>query len=197
MSFCLPGRWQICPTSRPFLAAHAMFAPVVGGFNKSDWRLGAQPFKYTLNWKILEDFDWNILTDPKTLLRSKSCFNPGRSTEDETLFFQEVTESWNEMKNVKTWWLKPTSFVPPDLVPSESVPSLGSCCRGTRPNGIKSTSLPGRKSGKLTTGNLLVSKMQPIKNLQIPTSKFMTGLEWLKFPKFLSLLASQHDLVTA
>lgn len=105
MSFCLPGRWQICPTSRPFLAAHAMFAPVVGGFNKSDWRLGAQPFKYTLNWKILEDFDWNILTDPKNLLRSKSCFNPGKSTEDETTTnpfssrkLQRVGTRWRTLK---------------------------------------------------------------------------------------------------
>lgn len=27
---------------------------------------------------------------------------PGKSTEDETLFFQEVTESWNEMNGICT-----------------------------------------------------------------------------------------------
>lgn len=156
MSFCLPGRWQICPTSRPFLAAHAMFAPVVGGFNKSDWRLGAQPFKYTLNWKILEDFDWNILTDPKNLLRSKSCF---------TLENQLKTKPFSSRKlqRVGTRW-------------TESVPSLGSCCRGTRPNGIKSTSLPGRKSGKLTNRKSACLKNAAYKK---PTNSNVKVHDWV------------------
>lgn len=81
------------------------------------------------------------------------------------------------MKNVKTWWLKPTSFVPPDLVPSESVPSLGSCCRGTRPNGIKSTSLPGRKSGKLTNRKSACLKNAAYKK---PTNSNIKVHDWVR-----------------
>ena len=80
---------------------------------------------------------------------------PGRSTEDETLFFQEVTESWNEMNNVKT---DPAAEV---HGPMESIPHH----------------FLERKSGKLTTGNLLVSKMQPIKK---PTNSNIKVHDWVR-----------------
>lgn len=171
MSFCLPGRWQICPTSRPFLAAHAMFAPVVGGFNKSDWRLAAQPFKYTLNWKICFTLEDQLKTKPFSSRK-----------------LQRVGTRWTTLKpddsNLLHW--------PRNLYQVSDHAAEVHGPMESSPHHFLDVNL-----GSWQTGNLLVSKMQPIKNLQIPTSKFMTGLEWLKFPKFLSLLASQHDFVTA